>query len=103
MLAKLAQPVEDRPQEIWWQGLRLVEDDDAACKAMELTAAARLVGEEAFKELNGRRYDDRGIPVFSRETRAQVGRVVFVAFGSLCTGAAVVLQYNGVLVVVSAE
>ena len=56
-------------EQLNWQKLNFIQDDDTLHHVVQFTATARLAGVKGFEELNRRRHDDRRIPVFRRKPR----------------------------------
>lgn len=98
--AELANTIKDWGEQVWWQGLRFIKDNDAAGEAVQLAAAAGLISKQALEELQGGRDNDGRVPVFCCETCPHYPRLVLVCCVAPGRGAAVVLQdYRPVIIV----
>jgi hypothetical protein len=62
-----AEGTEDGVEQVGRESLDFVEDDDASCDAVELSAGAGAMGEEGFEEPDVGGDDERGVPVFGAE------------------------------------
>ena len=66
MLDQLVEDGCNRPQHTGWQGLRLVEHQDAASQVVQLAQMGRAVREQGFEQLHRRGDDQWRVPVLAR-------------------------------------